>query len=161
MNIITKKAANLPTNIIIMSKLLILITVLLLPFVGMSQTDADKIIGVWKVDVAESIKLMDADTRAKYDSARGEVKERAKKSMDGREFIFQGNGKIEARWSANGLDKSTNGTWELKDGDKLLITMDGQLTEYKTSSAKPNNLVLKNENGRGLFRNLYLAKEGQ
>lgn len=126
-----------------------------------AQTDSEKFIGSWKINVEESIKLMEPSTKSKYDSAKAEVKEHAKKNMEGRVFIFHENGTMEAQWSANGSSKSAIGSWELREGNKLHIKMGELLTEYGFSYPKQNELVLKNSNGRGFISNLYLERSTQ
>ncbi|MBX2969799.1 MAG: hypothetical protein KF803_10555 [Cyclobacteriaceae bacterium] len=112
--------------------------------------------GIYTVDLAKTVALMEGDNKQKYDSLDSSVKERARQSMDGRVFVFRAGGQLEVRWNANGSGKFTEGTWEMKDKEILLIKIGEQVTEYLVIRPTATGLVLKNEGGRGFFSNLYL-----
>lgn len=112
--------------------------------------------GTYTVDLAKTLALMEGDNKQKYESLEAPVKQRANQSMEGRVFIFKEGGRLEVRWKANGSDKFAEGTWELKDQENLLLKVGEQATEYQMSWSTETDIVIKNENGRGFFSNLYL-----
>jgi hypothetical protein len=114
--------------------------------------------GSYTVDLTKTVALMEGDNKQRYESLELGVKERANQSMEGRVFVFKEGGRLEVRWKANGSDKFAEGTWELKDQENLLLKVGEQTTEYQLSWSTATDLVIKNENGRGFFSNLYLKR---
>jgi len=114
--------------------------------------------GTYTVDLAKTVDLMEGDKRQKYEGLEVSVKERANQSMEGRVFVFKEGGRLEVRWKVNGSDKFTDGTWELKDQENLMLKVGEQTTEYQVSWSTETDIVIKNEKGRGFFSNLYLKR---
>jgi hypothetical protein len=114
--------------------------------------------GTYTVDLAKTVALMEGDSKQKYESLEASVKERANQSMEGRVFVFKEGGRLEVRWKANGSDKFVEGTWGLKDQEKLLLKVGEHTTEYQVSWSTATDIVIKNESGRGFFSNLYLKR---
>lgn len=115
-------------------------------------------VGSYKVDIAKSLSLMEGEIKQKYEGLDSAVKERAKESMKDRVFNFKEEGQVEVRWNVNGSERVADGSWEFKSDDILTIKIGEQVTEYSVSKPTENDLVLKNQNGKGLFGNLYLTR---
>lgn len=114
--------------------------------------------GSYKVELSKTLALMEGEVKQKYEALDDQAKQRAGASMAGRVFTFQEDGQIEVRWNANGTERTTTGTWELKGDDELQIKMGEQVTEYNVSRPTEADLILRNSKGRGLFNNLYLER---
>lgn len=115
--------------------------------------------GNYEVSLNKSVQLMNAGTKARYDSLPSHIKVKANESMTGKKFAFQENGSITVQWKVNNENKATNGTWQLNSsGDKLSIAAGGIQVEYEVAWEGSNGLILRNNNGGGLFTSLYLEK---
>jgi hypothetical protein len=116
------------------------------------------LIGTYRVHLANTLAVMDNEGKHKYEALDAQAKERARLSIEHRVFVLREGGQIEVRWKVNGSDKTASGTWELKDGDELVIEVEERITKFSYSQPTANALVLKNTNGKGLFNNLFMEK---
>jgi hypothetical protein len=119
----------------------------------------DRVAGVWVLDIENTIKIMTAEERIKFDSLPPPVKTRAREAMRDREFHFNKDGSVVVNWRARNENRKSSGTWTL-DATRRILTLwiEGQTFEYSFEIPSASVLILKSHEGGGYFNTLYFEK---
>lgn len=125
-----------------------------------SFAQAESVIGSFRIDVVQSIELMEEGTKARYDSLPIEIKSRITDSMETRRFVFHENGQLQVNWGTPPSSSHLSGAWTLQRAgiNKLVLDVGGDHKEYLVADESENHLLLTNTEGTGLFNNLLLVR---
>ena len=119
----------------------------------------DRIVGLWRVDVAKTLAIMEPDVKARYDTLSPDVQARVAKAMNDREFVFSATGEISVAWRSPKGQRISTGRWSVDSSYRQLqIAIDGRTVVYDIESPSKDVMMWKGKVKRGFFSNLYLRK---
>ncbi|WP_425391702.1 DUF5004 domain-containing protein [Ekhidna sp.] len=98
-----------------------------------------KIIGTWKVDVTESIELMNADQRAKYDAFDKATKEQVADELKNQTYSFQSDNTFSIRT----LQGTSSGKWDIDAKNLVLSFSSGKVTSNFIEKSTKKLLMLR------------------
>jgi len=113
------------------------------------------ITGTWRLDLSETIGLMDNPIRQKFDSLDQSAKTRIETSMADRTFSFLEGGDMTIKWKFQGNPYVSTGTWDVSS-ETLTMTIGGDIQRFTFNISTGNHLMLQNTIPSGFFSNLYL-----
>lgn len=119
---------------------------------------AQSVEGTWHVSVSQSIALMDASAKTRYDGLHTKIRQRLTDSFEQRAFTFNSDGSIRAAWQSDNLPREVTGTWTLV-GETLTMTAGGITLVYSVSYPAAGVLILQATGSSGIFTHLYLTLE--
>jgi hypothetical protein len=139
-----------------MKRFYILVMLLALPILASSQTPS----GAWLMSVPQSVQLMQASVRDRYDNLSSEIRQRITSRFDGREFVFNTDGSALIKWQTDNTNKEVAGTWSYQETEnELTIVAEGREHTYDITQLTSSVMVLRMNNSTGIFTELYLNRK--
>lgn len=131
---------------------------ILIPLATVGQT-SNSFVGTWKVDVAESVKRMNATGKAKYDSLSESLPNPLTEHIKNLKFTFNSDNTIIGNSIRDNQTSTQNGTWIMEaTTSSLVINTNGKVERFTYRFINPITVVLSTPDSKLWFNETYLTK---
>jgi hypothetical protein len=133
--------------------------VLLLLLSQKGNAQQKDLIGSWRVDINQTLLLMEQGVKLKYDSIPENLKGNGFSAFENRQFHFLQNDSIYIQWTMNEKKFRSAGIWRKNENQTgITITIENRSSSFTYEFVSSTSMILRAVDKRGFFNNIYLRR---